>query len=732
MKERTLRKNSQQIINITATVVIIAIWAVLLSFPFRLSILRLATSLKDIGAETGNQFIRFINKDKMLPDYVDKLPDYKKYLEKTNKKQQNINKEGTEANEKTIEKNNKKYWNNFKNKDNFKEYAFDYLLGLMYFVQAITIFLILWILIKIILKEHFKRIKNAPTVKTKSLKRYLIIEKKIIERVKQSLLGYRDFIQKNNWVKYSYIFLFLITSNFLTIIIEFFAYYFKFFRTMSFGSITFQLYKLGYDLKIYFKTVPVTFHIIFGIYVFNLIRRQIGLRRLVVYENRNSGLVENLPICSMLVGTMGTKKTTILTDMSLTMTNNFKNRALDELLQIRKQFPKFNYSKLDDFLKRCILFHQIYSLKSIDKIWDKKVMRALRKDEPSMFGEKVLSLGEFDSALSQTDILSSFRTYSKLFLVYYLNSALLYSNYAIRFDFQFASVGNFPLYQTDFFTQGSYVPRDDEMSTFSHILDFDMLRLGKKLIEDSEASKVYDFGFFALTEIGKERGNQLTTQGKKRTDEEPNQKNDYFNSFIKLIRHTSTINNYPYCKFLADEQRPESLEADLRELFDIVRIKRSDKYKCTFPLYFERLFIEFMNEVYDKYNLERIFYRSNDSLKYYLARKFIGWLYGINTRILNKYGVYKCDLVIETSGSGDIKEAKYYLMKKKIYSNRFKTDAYNAFFADSRSDYIGIGDVSQYESTRASKSELMAQNSYFINDLNKYNQKEEKEDERAK
>ena len=108
MKKRTLRKNSQQIINITATVAIIAIWAVLLAFPFRLSILRLATSLKDIGVETGNQFIRFINKDKMLPDYVDKLPDYKRYLEKTNKKQQNINKEGTEANEKTIEKNNKK------------------------------------------------------------------------------------------------------------------------------------------------------------------------------------------------------------------------------------------------------------------------------------------------------------------------------------------------------------------------------------------------------------------------------------------------------------------------------------------------------------------------------------------------------------------------------------------------------------------------------------------------
>ena len=65
-------------------------------------------------------------------------------------------------------------------------------------------------------------------------------------------------------------------------------------------------------------------------------------------------------------------------------------------------------------------------------------------------------------------------------------------------------------------------------------------------------------------------------------------------------------------------------------------------------------------------------------------------------------------------------------MLKKIYSDRFKTDAYQAFFDASRSEEVGIGDVSQYESTRASKGELMAQNSYFINDLEKYNHIEDK------
>lgn len=717
---------NQKIFNITLTVLLYVSILLCLAFPFRLSILRLATAFKDSGVELANQFLRYDKNKKQLPDYIDKLPDYKKYLYKNSKKQKEINNEGSKSNKNTIKENNARYWNHFKDKNIFKQYIVDYLVYLTYGIQAIMMLVIVVLLLKILIKEHFKRIKVAPEEKTQYLKAWQGLERGVFEQIRQTIKGYIEFVNQYKVIKWLYIILLAIAANLVTIVLEFFAFYFKFFRTMDISKIPYQIYKLGYDLKIYFKTVPVTAHIILGVYIFNLIRRKIAIRRLNIYEARNSGLVENMPICSMLVGTMGTKKTTILTDMALTLTNCFKLRALEELQKIRKEFPKFNFSKLDDFLKRCIIYHQIYSLKSIEAIWEKKLQRSLKSDKMKMLGESLLDFSEFSDGLSLTDIFSSFVKYSKLFLVYYINSALIYSNYAIRYDFQYSSVGNFPLYSSNFFSSVEYSISEEETSTYSHILDFDMLRLGKKLIEDSEASKVYDFGFFALTEIGKERGNQITTQGLKRMDEDTNQKNDYFNAFVKLIRHTSTINNYPYCKFLADEQRPESLEADLRELFDIVRIKRSDKYKCVFPLYFERPFLEYFNEVYDKYNLERIFYRSNDSLKYYLARKIIGWLYGVNTRILNKYGVYKCDLEVETSGNNEVSEAKYYLMKKKIYSNRFKTDAYNSFFKASRSDLVGIGDITQYESTRASKAELQAQNSYFIRDLSKYNHIEDK------
>ena len=718
--------NFQQILNIVLTVIITAIFLVLMAIPMRLSILRMASASKDAGIQFVNEFAGLVDKKKLLPDTLLKIPDYKKYLYKKDKKNNQINDNvSREENGNQIKEDNKKYWKNFKEKKNIIEYTFKWMTGLTYFLQAIMVLVVIILLLKMILREYFKRQKVAPYEKSKQLQKYQISEKTIIYPIIHTIKSYIDFVMSIKWIKGMFIVLFLVTSNAMTIILEAVALYFYILRTMNFSVFPYQIYKLFYDLKIYFKNVPVIVHIGLGILIFNIVRKRIAMRRLNKYESRNAGFVESLPICSMLVGTMGTKKTTILTDMALTQTKNYKEKALEEILKIRKYFPRFNFSRLDAFLKTCIIHHQIYNLKSVDYIFDKKLYRCMKHDKLSMFGESFEDYGSWSDGLSLADVINTFRTYSKLFLVYYLNSTLLYSNYSVRYDYSYADIGNFPIYQSDFFNSPVYDSNNDD-SIFSHILDFDFLRLGKKIIEDNQLSNVFDFGFFAITEIGKERGNQLTTQGMKRTDDEPNQKNDYFNAFIKLIRHTSTINHYPYSKILVDEQRPESLEADMRELFDIISIKKSDEYKCVFPLYFERVFIEWSIGLFDRYNLDRIFYRSNDSLKYYLARKFITWIFGINERILNKYGLYKCRLEVSHGMLDEKTEHKYYLMLKKIYSDRFKTDAYQAFFDASRSEEVGIGDVPTYESTRATIAELQAQNSYFIRDLSKYNHIEDK------
>lgn len=52
----------------------------------------------------------------------------------------------------------------------------------------------------------------------------------------------------------------------------------------------------------------------------------------------------------------------------------------------------------------------------------------------------------------------------------------------------------------------------------------------------------------------------------KKGSDDTNQKNDLFNSWLKMCRHSATVDNFPFIKVFTDEQRPESWGADARDL----------------------------------------------------------------------------------------------------------------------------------------------------------------------
>ena len=57
-------------------------------------------------------------------------------------------------------------------------------------------------------------------------------------------------------------------------------------------------------------------------------------------------------------------------------------------------------------------------------------------------------------------------------------------------------------------------------------------------------------------------------------------------------------------------------------------------------------------------------------------------------------------------------------MTKKIYSKRFSTDCFSDFFTEKalRSP-VGIDDIKEYSTEKATFAELAEQNSYFVKDL---------------
>ena len=185
---------------------------------------------------------------------------------------------------------------------------------------------------------------------------------------------------------------------------------------------------------------------------------------------------------------------------------------------------------------------------------------------------------------------------------------MIISNYSIRTDNELHDLGNLPLWNLDFFKKDSrYI---DFYSRHAHILDFDGLRLGKTIIENNKKTNAFEFGLFAITEIGKERGNTLELQDKKKNDESTNQKNDLFNNSLKMARHKATIMNYPFIRFFCDEQRPNSWGSDARELTEIIHIDEKSDKLLAMPLFaLEDLlcswFLGKFNSLYSNYRFER-------------------------------------------------------------------------------------------------------------------------------
>jgi len=98
-----------------------------------------------------------------------------------------------------------------------------------------------------------------------------------------------------------------------------------------------------------------------------------------------------------------------------------------------------------------------------------------------------------------------------------------------------------------------------------------------------------------------------------------------------------------------------------------------------------------------------------------LTAKFNHYVIGIH----NTFGVCNCNIQVESgTQDGELNEKRYYLMSKKIYSKRFSTDCFSDFFNQkaSKSD-IGIDDLEEYTTEKATFEELKQQNSYFMNDL---------------
>ena len=575
---------------------------------------------------------------------------------------------------------------------------------------VLVLWLVLWRMYR-----HGNTDHNRDTV---PLRIFKTITSKTYQPIKRAVLSYREYLTEHRAVWVCWIILWVFHLNAASIAMGVFAYYFYFVLSFDVGNLYVQVCKLFIDLQVIFRHFPWWSIVTVCWLLFNRWRKKIALNRLRHFETRNCGFINELPIVSMSCGSMGKRKTTLITDMVLSQEVMFRQKALSILQQNDMKFPYFPWIAFEDELRACMEHGTVYNLASVKTWVALKRSRFVkhRNAEWQLYGYDCKRYGtDFDDALKINRLFDVLETYAQAYFIYVIQSSLIVANYSIRTDNAQISNGNFPLWLTDFFPK-----HRRECSRHAHILDFDVLRLGKKVLENNPRAGSFEFGVVAITEIGKERGNNLELKEVKRNTDDTNQKNDLFNSWLKMCRHSATVDNFPFIKVFTDEQRPESWGADARDLCDVLYINSCGDMRLSLPLYtIEEMMSEWAFNRFMRLYEDFRFRRGDNTLLVHILKSVTAWLWRRNLRIYNRFG-YSILKIEKERGTmdGKTENKKYYLMNAKIYAKRFSTDCFSDYFNDmAKKSKTGLMDYIEYVTEKATVDELKMQNSYFINSL---------------
>ena len=636
-----------------------------------------------------------------------------------------------------------KYWQVFISKEIFLAYLEQTGLFIVNFCKILLLIMPVVLVIYLLFNRILSTQNNDYNEDTKQLKRFKKLVSVTYVPVKKWIKNFISFVKKKSYYYKLWALIWAYAFSFITIIIEALAFYLYFVVSFDLAAVYTQIVKLLFDLSAMFSFIPVIGWVIIIFAFVNVIRKKIGYSLLEHNENKNRGFINARPIVTMVCGTMGKKKTTLITDMALSEDVMLRGKAFELILENDLKFPFFPWINLENAIKKAMARHFVYNLATCkkfvayvkyfydrplpDKPSRKSVLRHLKKlfglyYENLLFDYDYKKYGlDYDNKLELVNIWKVINNYTQLYFIYVVQSSLILGNYSVRTDGIISDLGNFPLWDNDFFHRDSrYI---DCISRHAKILDFDALRLGRKIIEDNPNKDSFEFGVVLVTEIGKERGNNLENIEKKKQSEETNQKNDLFNQWLKMVRHSATVDNFPFVKVITDEQRPASWGADARDLCEIVHIQNSGESRLLMPFFaLEELLHDFIFSKFTDLYYRYRFNRSDNTLSMYLLKMFTSKIHSYYNGIYNTFGCCPVTVALESgTQDGQLELNTYYLSSKKIYSKRFATDSFGDYFTEKCArSFVGIADLREYVSERATFEELKQQNSYWINDIQKW------------
>lgn len=631
-----------------------------------------------------------------------------------------------------------KSWWCFWNMTNFKG-SFRFIINFVLYLNLIVFFLINCIVLFITMKTLYFSEKDINLIGyTKGMKRFNKLNSNVLFKIKEWFVNYHEFNKKFMFYKV-FIFIFLFFFDVIAIIIDLFCYFLIFCSDFNFLLIYKALFSSIYSLVAVLNFVPIWFWLIFGYLLFDYFRTKKALRKLMVldYKNRNF-IEEKTGVANIVKGAPGVGKTLLLTDLGRTTEQVFRYNLLETMNKYMAYFPNFDVKTYEEYIKYLKINNIVNNHSQLeDKIKDRKRRFA------NLFSNCLVSYDELKKYLFGYDFRSNkmryynglywidffdfLITYGQAFFYYISDKPIIYSNYSMRFDYSVYGDNYFPLWNYNYFTIDKN--NIDLCSKYSHIIDMDSLRLGKKF---NPKTPILGFGVLCFTEFDKERGNQISNQRFRKDDLNPNPTNDELTKYLKLSRQVATIDYKPYFKLFTDLQRTGDLSLGNVEISEcVIKIKEKENKSTLSLFYIEPLICEFfiniLNRFINHYRATRNYYSFFYCVLVNLLNPFKTYL----ERRKNIYGYSKLKLEVNVGDDeSDITNAKYYLLNKKAYAKAYSTDTHYGFFKESlNQETESIDDKPSYSSLRASASEIKAQNSFLGNDLEKSFHKDLVDDE---
>ena len=602
--------------------------------------------------------------------------------------------------------------------------------------------------------------ENGIEGKKPKKKRFVVEESKPLKRFKKFLFvivypiirwcrSFIDFVRENEKYYQTWLVLWLLYFNVFSIGVAFFAFYCYFCVEFNVVSIYTQLVKLLLDLTPAIRFIPGIVWLVLGFLLLDYLCKEAGYAKLEHNERKNRGFLNERGVVTVIYGNMGTGKTRMLTSLALSAEKQLRDQALEILLETDMQFPNFPWVNLRAEVKRRMVEHTIVDVFSIRRwirawkedylflesndliSWYQRRARKGKLREDRTFGYDVEHYcTTYNDNLKIIHIYDAIEDYAQAYFVYSIQTSLIFSNYSIRTDFDVSDNGHFPLWNDDFFRRKpEYQPY---YSKYCHIIDFDMLRLGKRMLENNPNKNALGFGVYVVSEIDKERKNELqlrkeaSSRKKGRSDEaeeeECTQNNDLFNACLKMIRHATVIANRVFVKVLCDLQRPEDWGAGGREVGEVVFIEDKGEKAPVLPFLSPYWLISGMyaiHRVFFRFYLSYMGVRDDETLLLYLFHNGTAFYSHYIDRTEKLFGCQTFKLQVESGRmDGKSKERKFYGMDKKDFSRRYSTDAMSSIF--DLPNTVSIADFIEYADVMASAAERSEQRSHFQRDIDKH------------